>query len=143
MANPIRDMITTHVLDSTTGLPATNMTVQLRTTLFKTNEAVSWQARTSSDGRISDWGTTTAETGDEVRVKNVIDLQATDAAAAANNATKEWTLTFHTADYWGEGKSFYPAVEIRFFVKVDSAAAAHFHVPLLLGPWGYTTYRGS
>lgn len=36
-------------------------------------------------------------------------------------------------------KSFYPYIEVVF----ELAADAHYHVPLLLSPWGYSTYRGS
>ena len=50
-----------------------------------------------------------------------------------------WSLKIDALRYWGENKTFYPEVEIKFFVKPGS----HYHVPVLLGPWGYTTYRGS
>ncbi|CAF1367767.1 unnamed protein product [Didymodactylos carnosus] len=54
----------------------------------------------------------------------------------------DWTpghyrLVFETGKYFPDG--FYPVVTIEFCVK-DSA---HYHVPLLLSPFGYTTYRGS
>ena len=47
-------------------------------------------------------------------------------------------LTFHTGDHFPD--TFYPRVTVTFLVK-DSTA--HHHVPLLLSPWAYTTYRGS
>ena len=53
-----------------------------------------------------------------------------------------WSLQFDTLAYWGEGKTFYPEVEVRFFVQAGEGKG-HWHVPVLLGPWGYTTYRGS
>ena len=49
-----------------------------------------------------------------------------------------YRLTFDTASYLGED-TFYPQVTITFMV----AAGEHYHVPLLLSPYGYTTYRGS
>jgi 5-hydroxyisourate hydrolase len=56
---------------------------------------------------------------------------------------------FEVQKYW-EGKGvepFFPEVEIRFLTKgwrdVEDAALGHWHVPLLLGPFSYTTYRGS
>jgi 5-hydroxyisourate hydrolase len=48
-----------------------------------------------------------------------------------------YTVTFDTAGY---GNAFYPQVVVTFTVA-DSTA--HYHVPLLLSPHGYTTYRGS
>lgn len=52
-----------------------------------------------------------------------------------------YRLTFGTASYFKKTrqKSFYPSVSIVFTVR-DSG---HHHVPLLLSPWGYSTYRGS
>jgi len=50
-----------------------------------------------------------------------------------------YTLTFFTATYFGETPSFYPRVCIEFAVAGDE----HYHVPLLLSPFGYSTYRGS
>jgi 5-hydroxyisourate hydrolase len=49
-----------------------------------------------------------------------------------------YRLTFDTSAYLG-GDAFYPHVSIAFTV----AAGEHYHVPLLLSPYGYTTYRGS
>ena len=51
-----------------------------------------------------------------------------------------WSLKFETGAYYGEGKTFFPEVEVRFWVE---RGVEHYHVPLLLGPWSYTTYRGS
>jgi 5-hydroxyisourate hydrolase len=50
-----------------------------------------------------------------------------------------WKLEFSTAEYYGPEKCFFPVVGLTFLVKDGE----HFHVPLLLGPYSYTTYRGS
>lgn len=50
-----------------------------------------------------------------------------------------YRLVFGTGDYLG-GTGFYPEVTVAFRV---ADAAEHYHVPLLLSPFGYTTYRGS
>lgn len=50
----------------------------------------------------------------------------------------EHELTFHTGGHFPE--TFYPRVTVTFTVRDP---AAHHHVPLLLSPWAYTTYRGS
>jgi 5-hydroxyisourate hydrolase len=54
----------------------------------------------------------------------------------------DYRLTFDTAAYFAArgGESFYPAVTVAFTVR---DAAQHHHVPLLLSPFGYSTYRGS
>lgn len=61
---------------------------------------------------------------------------ALDGAATAPG---DYRLAFATGDYF-RGASFHPQVVIDFTV---SDAAEHHHVPLLLSPFGYTTYRGS
>ena len=53
-----------------------------------------------------------------------------------------YRLIFDTASYFAQQKmvALYPVVEITFRVQ---AGESHFHIPLLLSPYGYTTYRGS
>jgi 5-hydroxyisourate hydrolase len=53
-----------------------------------------------------------------------------------------WRIRFDTKHYFASTgtKGFYPYVEVVFEI-VDGAA--HYHVPLLINPWGYSTYRGS
>jgi 5-hydroxyisourate hydrolase len=71
----------------------------------------------------------------------------TDADGRASNLGPErlepgdYTLRFDTAAYFGTGgvAGFYPEVVVSFTVS----GADHYHVPLLLSPFGYTTYRGS
>lgn len=50
-----------------------------------------------------------------------------------------WKLEFDTGSYYGVGNTFFPKVDLTFLVKEGE----HFHVPLLLGPYSFTTYRGS
>ena len=51
----------------------------------------------------------------------------------------EYALHFDTGAYWSSGSGFYPEVVVVFTVADDR----HHHVPLLLSPYGYSTYRGS
>ncbi|ADG99490.1 hydroxyisourate hydrolase [Segniliparus rotundus DSM 44985] len=53
----------------------------------------------------------------------------------------DYTVVFHTSDYFqSQGQvGFYPKVTVEFHVAGDP----HYHVPLLLSPYGYSTYRGS
>ena len=109
--------ITTHVLDTAQGRPAAGIAVELR----RQDSSGDWQVigsdRTNTDGRISD-------------------LTREDLKPA------RYRITFATQDYFDAHgmDSFYPSVSIEFQV---SRADEHYHVPLLLSPFGYSTYRGS
>ena len=109
--------VTTHILDIALGKPAAGITVVL---YMGENDAWTEIARgsTNSDGRVSDL------------LKNNITL--------THSIHK---LRFETKDYFDKHhvRTFYPFVEIIF----DITANEHYHVPLLLSPFGYSTYRGS
>lgn len=111
--------ITTHVLDLTSGRPASGVAIVL--------------AIQGEDGRWSEIarGVTDADG----RLRDLLPGgQPLDAGIYA--------LRFESAAYFlGRGvETFYPEVVVSF--RVD-AAGAHYHVPLLLSPFGYSTYRGS
>jgi 5-hydroxyisourate hydrolase len=110
--------ISTHVLDTSIGKPAASVTVQLQRQSGATWTDVS-KAVTDKDGRISGL------------------LPPAGQAGAGG-----YRLTFDVGEYFrARGvESFYSKVSIDFVVR---DAAAHYHVPLLLSPFGYTTYRGS
>ncbi|MGE0218011.1 hydroxyisourate hydrolase [Mycolicibacterium sp.] len=103
--------LSTHVLDATTGRPASGVAVTLSRSGTEVAAGV-----TDDDGRI---GTLTA------------DLSA-----------GTYRLRFDTAGYFAarDITGFYPEVVIAFEV---TEAHAHHHVPLLLSPYAYSTYRGS
>ncbi len=114
--------ITSHVLDTALGRPAHGLAVRLDAL----DGAGTWQTLadrvTSEDGRV------------------------TDLLPAAPLAPRTYRLTFATGAYFaGSGRpTFYPRVEVVFDVTAAAAAAGeHFHVPLLVSPFGYSTYRGS
>jgi len=71
---------------------------------------------------------------------------ATDADGRARFSTTAepgaYAVRFATGPWFAaaERATFYPVVEIAFQVEPDES---HYHVALLLGPWSYTTYRGS
>jgi 5-hydroxyisourate hydrolase len=110
--------ITTHVLDTARGRPAAGLDVVL-----EKQEAGSWH----EIGR----GVTDAEG----RVKTLL---ATGASLSAG----VHRLTFATGAYFADQRvaGFYPEVSVVFAV---ADPAQHHHVPLLLSPFGYSTYRGS
>ncbi|GAA1399504.1 hydroxyisourate hydrolase [Kitasatospora putterlickiae] len=108
--------ISTHVLDTSLGRPAEGVPVELA---LRTEEG--WQvlgaSATDSDGRVEDL-----------------------AAVAAGSVVR---LLFDTGAYFartGGERPFFPEVSIVFTV---APAQHHYHVPLLLNPFGYSVYRGS
>jgi hydroxyisourate hydrolase len=64
----------------------------------------------------------------------------TDAPLAAKLAVGEYELEFAVGDYFQAETPFLDRVPIRFFIADPDA---HYHVPLLVSPWAYSTYRGS
>ena len=109
--------VTTHILDTSTGRPAAGMPVVLEFLSGGTWHSKG-QGTTDADGRVTDL--------------------ITDAAFAVGH----WRIRFTTGVYFAQTETtgFYPYVEIVFDVR---ATAEHYHVPLLLNPYGYSTYRGS
>jgi len=109
--------ITTHVLDTAVGMPGKNISIRLQ---MKRNNQ--WQTMaqgiTNSDGRIPD-------------------LLPQQRTLEPNT----YKMVFDTGAYYASQnlKTFYPEVEITFATFDD----AHYHVPLLVNPFGYSTYRGS
>jgi len=110
--------ITTHILDISRGRPAGGVAVTLE---LQSDQGwqVLGQGKTDADGRLKD-------------------LLPDDFTFAAG----VYRLTFATGAYFAARniESFYPQVSISFIVR---DAAEHYHVPLLLSPFGYSTYRGS
>lgn len=125
-----RPFITCHVLDTITGKPGANISVKLKLVTPSQATTAHWTATTNSDGRVPSW-TSSADINDVVKSVK---------ANLADGDQMVWSLTFDTESYFGKGNTFWPEVELRFAAKKEEE---HYHVPLLLGPWSYTTYRGS
>jgi 5-hydroxyisourate hydrolase len=111
--------ISTHVLDLLRGKPATGVPVRLE----KQESAGDWRLLAS------------ARTDHEGRCPQLL-------AEGADLSAGVYRLIFDTGSYFALQKmaALYPVVEITFQVQ---AGESHFHIPLLLSPHGYTTYRGS
>jgi hydroxyisourate hydrolase len=110
--------ITTHVLDTSRGCPGADMRVVLE---IRNGDAWSrvGQGTTDANGRLA------TLTGNQPIIAG------------------DYRLTFDTGGYLrarGAADAFFPDVTITFTV---ADASQHFHVPLLLSPFGYSTYRGS
>lgn len=106
--------LSSHILDITTGQPAPNVLI----TLSKKGQNEQWvkieEKKTDVNGRIKDF-----------------------LKQDGTKHTGIYKLTFHTAPYFENlnQKSFYPLIEV--------ADQQHYHVPITLSPFGYSTYRGN
>jgi 5-hydroxyisourate hydrolase len=109
--------VTTHILDTTKGRPAAGVSIILYNGQNDEWTEIS-RGFTNKDGRIPDL------------LKNDDPLQP-----------GIYKLRFETKDYFDSlgVATLYPYVEIIF----DIQSAEHYHIPLLLNPFGYSTYRGS
>ena len=111
--------ISTHVLDTASGKPAAGVPLRLERQdgTGKWTELAS--ARTDRDGRCAEL-----------------------LSGGGDVSVGLYRLTFNTANYFATAKinGLYPVVEITFEVREGES---RFHIPLLLSPNGYTTYRGS
>jgi len=105
--------LTTHVLDTMRGQPAAGITIEL---LSVDPAKMLKRVQTNSDGRTD----APLLSGEEMTAGN-------------------YELIFFDGDYFGE-RRFLDHVPVRFVI---SDAAAKYHVPLLVSPWAYSTYRGS
>lgn len=108
--------ITTHVLDTSAGHPAGGVSVKL-----EMQSGNGWKeiatGTTDQDGRV------------------------TNLADGKDHPGGTYRLRFGVGDYFAARQitAFYPVVEVTFTVTHGE----HYHVPLLLSPFGYSTYRGS
>lgn len=115
--------LTTHVLDTSTGLPAADLSIALWWLDAEGNRELLREVRTNADGRV-------------------------DGALleGADFRVGTYEIIFHVGAYfWGLGldlvdPAFLDEIPIRFGV---GDASGHLHVPLLVSPYGYSTYRGS
>lgn len=105
--------ISAHVLDAAAGMPAAGVGVRLA----DADGAMIADSVTNQDGRVPDLGPERLDPG-------------------------VYEVTFGSGEYFGaQGVDcFHPAVSVLFTVAADQA---HYHIPLLLSPFSYTTYRGS
>ncbi|KZV96406.1 Hydroxyisourate hydrolase [Exidia glandulosa HHB12029] len=117
----LRSPVTCHVLDSARGKPASGIPVQLHLlSSDASSQSLLASGATNADGRCSD----------------LLDpSKKLDAGL--------YKMTFHTGSYLENTTgqpAFYPLVEITFRL---ASPTEHYHIPLLLSPYSYTTYRGS
>lgn len=115
--------LTTHVLDSAQGIPAHGVRVDLLRCVSEDRYEPMGSFETNADGRVD----TPLLEGDQMR-------------------SGTYELRFHAGDYLRDKgvslpePAFLDVVPLRFGIADEGG---HYHVPLLLSPFGYTTYRGS
>jgi hydroxyisourate hydrolase len=109
--------LSTHVLDTALGMPAAGISITCTRIDEDEQHHVVAQTSTNADGR-------------------------TDKPLADPVTPGTYELTFAVASYFADQNvaAFYDTVAVRFRVADDGR---NYHVPLLLAPWGYSTYRGS
>ncbi|PSN71991.1 Hydroxyisourate hydrolase, partial [Corynespora cassiicola Philippines] len=134
MSDQVRPPITCHVLDTSVGRPAAGIHVEL--TLHNLygranpDDKYHFKGSTNADGRVTQW------------VSESTQEPLASVYERAEGDTR-WSLTFYTDDYFKKQSvdTFFPQVDIHFVVKSEKHHE-HYHVPVLLSPFGYTTYRG-
>ncbi|KAL4778637.1 hypothetical protein BJX76DRAFT_130685 [Aspergillus varians] len=139
-----RDPITCHVLNTLTGTPAANLPVTLTLLSSPTpSQNVSFTATTNADGRVVSWIPSPTTTDSSASVPALL------ASLPSPESKTNWALSFEVGT-WFEAQgveSFWPEVDVKFTVKGRGKEGEdgwrHYHVPVLLGPWNYSTYRGS
>ena len=114
--------LTTHILDTAQGKPAANVEIALYRLMGEAREMIAG-ARTNKDGRCP---------------APLLEGESFEPGT--------YELVFHAGDYFRDEELLLPdppfldVIPIRFGI---SDRDAHYHVPLLLSPFGYSTYRGS
>lgn len=110
--------LSSHILDVSKGLPAAGVKIKLE----KYNDQTkTWsfvdEKNTDANGRIGDF------------------------LPSEKNNLGAYKLTFYTSDYFKKNntESFYPFIEVAFIIKDKN----HYHVPITLSAYGYSTYRGN
>ncbi|EAK2560685.1 hydroxyisourate hydrolase [Campylobacter coli] len=119
--NATEYQLSTHILDINSGQPASNVKVEL----YNLDQNRQWvkisEKFTKKNGRIADF----------------LPYEKTE-----NRSFGVYKLKFYTKDYYISHKvdSFYPFIEVSFELLKDQK---HYHIPITLSPFGYSTYRGS
>ena len=109
--------ISTHVLDTSVGLPASGIEIRLSSLEADGSWRETDRARTDGNGRVA-------------------------RLSGSESKARTYCLRFDVGAYFvGRGvESFYSLINVEFVI---TDASAHYHVPLLVSPYGYSTYRGS
>ncbi|EGJ7389656.1 hydroxyisourate hydrolase [Campylobacter coli] len=119
--NATEYQLSTHILDINSGQPASNVKVEL----YNLDQNRQWVKISEKFTKKND------------RIADFLPYEKTE-----NRSFGVYKLKFYTKDYYISHKvdSFYPFVEVSFELLKDQK---HYHIPITLSPFGYSTYRGS
>jgi 5-hydroxyisourate hydrolase len=120
--------VTTHVLDTARGVPAAGVLVRLER-VSGADRAEIARTRTGSDGRAAGLGSERLPPGTYCLIFDIAEYFASQRDAGSQDTRSR--------------SAFFPEVAITFTADTADGDAPHYHVPLLLSPFGYATYRGS
>lgn len=159
-----RHPITCHVLNTHNGSPAAGLSCELTLVelrpppTFTKNKDVfkealfipegkylTFHGQTDTDGRVKTWQ---PKDPDAKPLPDLLQCFPSSAGFAGEAVRSIWSIRFLDVAGWYERrgvKCFWPEVEVKFVVegKEGEEGWRHYHVPVLLGPWSYSTYRGS
>ena len=135
-------MITTHVLDTAAGRPGRGIAIELERSETGGGDP---DGSAGGAGGSAPRGIEHHDAGSWHRIGAGVtddDGRLRTLTPAGPVAPGVYRLRFHTGAYFATHQQlgFFPVVEIQFTV---ADGAQHYHVPLLLSPYGYSTYRGS
>ena len=137
--------VTTHVLDTMRGKPASGVVVRLEWVGDAYLEL--GRGSTNADGRISDFGVASLSAGTYRLVFETGAYRQAADGASGDAFFPEVVVTFAAGAYLesaggasGAGSAFFPEVVVTF---TADGLRPRYHVPLLLSPYSYSTYRGS
>ncbi|CAI4225895.1 unnamed protein product [Auanema sp. JU1783] len=106
--------LSSHVLDISTGIPAQNFQI-----ILSYNDNDSWK---------------------QINGSYYTDIKGRVEFSVPNQRAGQYKLFFNTGEYYCVENTFFPFIEIVFNI-VDMSA--HYHVPITLSPYGFSTYKGS
>ena len=111
--------LSSHILDISKGLPAPDVTIKLEKMDTENHWVLVDEKQTDSNGRVKDFLEQTQE----------------------SNHVGIYQLTYYVKPYFkaNQLESFYPFIVVVFEIKDNK----HYHVPITLSPFGYSTYRGN
>lgn len=109
--------LSTHVLDTVSGGPAEGVTIELHRLMEDGGWREILRTQTNADGRT-----------------------AAPLLSGAEFGPGTYMISFHIGAHFATATPFLDIVPVRFTVADPEG---HYHVPLLVSPWSYTTYRGS
>jgi len=108
--------VSTHILDTASGKPAVDVVIRLEQQVAESWEIIA-QGVTDADGRLKDFTQGLLEAG-------------------------RYRLTAEIGQYFAatQRETLYPTAQIDFVI---TQSGGHYHLPFLISPWGWSTYRGS